>query len=201
MQEKKPDTKAQIFNTALRLFAANGVEHVSMRNLADAVGIKAASIYNHYLNKEQIVESCYKFFLESQDIGRLNKEQHALVLQNGTKEEVVNLISDQLPGALDKNLIYAMTMVVSRIYTDAKATEIYAKSLDHFMQFLTEFCDLGIKLGRFEEFNIRGFVMLALSVRLFAVRSAIIRPEVLFDWDSAQQEMISELMKILPFKY
>ena len=52
-----PDTKTQIFNTALRLFATSGVENVSMRDLADAVGIKAASIYNHYTSKEQIVEA------------------------------------------------------------------------------------------------------------------------------------------------
>ena len=65
MQENKPDTKTRILNTALRLFAVSGVENVSMRDIANAVGIKAASIYNHYVNKEQIVDACYDFFLNT----------------------------------------------------------------------------------------------------------------------------------------
>jgi len=45
-------TATRIAETAAALFADKGYAGVSMRELADAVGIKAASIYNHFSDKE-----------------------------------------------------------------------------------------------------------------------------------------------------
>ena len=198
---KWSDTKTQIFNTTLRLFAARGVENVSMRDIATAVGIKAASIYNHYTNKEQIVEACYDFYLKYHDSTRLNEEQYKIVLQKGTKEEIVNIPNNQFPEELQENLIYAMTILLSRMYTDAKAIEKYTKWIDHSLEFLKRFFEAGIELGRFEKFNVRAVSLLFLSARLFAAQSITIHPETLRDLGLAQQEMILELIKNIPFKY
>ena len=200
MQEKQ-DTKTLIFNTALRLFATGGVENVSMRDIATAVGIKAASIYNHYTNKEQIVEACYDFFLKYHDSTRLNEEQYTVVLQHGTKEDIVNVPNDQFPEGLEELLIYAMTVLFSRMYTDAKAIEKYTAMVDHSLAFLKKFFEKGIELGRFEQFNVSGVSLLFLSARLLAAQSITIHPEALRDWGLAQQEMITELINILPFRY
>ena len=59
---KKPDhgsnkmenTKETIIYEALTLFSNRGYEGVSMRDIASAVGIKAASLYNHFKSKEDI---------------------------------------------------------------------------------------------------------------------------------------------------
>jgi AcrR family transcriptional regulator len=91
------DTKSHIFNTALRLFAANGYENVTVRKIADTVGIKAASIYNHYNSKEQILEACYTFYLTYRHISRLSKEQYEPIIRNGTVEEVLNIINYPFP--------------------------------------------------------------------------------------------------------
>ena len=195
------DTKTQIFNTALRLFAASGVENVSMRDIATAVGIKAASIYNHYTSKDHIVEACYDFYLKYHDSTRLNEEQYTKVLQNGTKEEIVNIPNNQFPPELAENLIYAMTVLFSRIYTDTKAIEKYTKTIDYSLEFLKKFFETGIKLGRFEEFNVRAVSLLFLSSRLLAAQSITIHPDALLDWCVAQQEMILELINNIPFKY
>lgn len=50
-------TKDLILITALRLFSERGYDGVSMRELASEVGIKAASIYNHFSSKEDIFNS------------------------------------------------------------------------------------------------------------------------------------------------
>jgi len=194
-------TKTQILNTALRLFAASGVENVSMRDIATAVGIKAASIYNHYAGKEQIVDACYDFFLGNYNINRLDKNQYIPILQNGTKEEVLMATHNQFPEEIEENMIFAMTVLFSRIYTDAKAIERYTTQIDDSMRFLKEFFETGIKIGRFENFNVRGVSMLLLSVRLFVAQSTTIRPEELPDWSKAQQELMSEFINIIPFKY
>lgn len=54
--ERKLTNREKIFYTAIDLFSERGFAGVSLRELASAVGIKAASIYNHYSNKEAILE-------------------------------------------------------------------------------------------------------------------------------------------------
>lgn len=48
------NTKEMIVYQALTLFSDRGYEGVSMRDIASAVGIKAASLYNHFKSKEDI---------------------------------------------------------------------------------------------------------------------------------------------------
>lgn len=52
--EKELTTKEKIICESLRLFSSKGYNGVSMREIATAVGIKGASIYNHFKGKEDI---------------------------------------------------------------------------------------------------------------------------------------------------
>lgn len=60
---KKParSTKERLFDKAVELFAANGYENVSINDIAAAAGIKGASLYNHYPNKETLLSEIYDF--------------------------------------------------------------------------------------------------------------------------------------------
>lgn len=49
------NTKEKIFDTALDLFSKRGYDSVSLREIADNVGIKKSSIYSHYPSKEAIL--------------------------------------------------------------------------------------------------------------------------------------------------
>jgi AcrR family transcriptional regulator len=51
------NTKEIIIIKALALFSDKGYEGVSMRDIAGAAGIKAASLYNHFKSKEDIFNS------------------------------------------------------------------------------------------------------------------------------------------------
>ena len=54
----KPETrKEEIINTASKLFKEKGYSAVTMRDLASALGIKAASLYNHINSKQDILKS------------------------------------------------------------------------------------------------------------------------------------------------
>ena len=52
--EKLNSTKERIIFESLNLFSQKGYDGVSMRDIAAAVGIKGASIYNHFKGKEEI---------------------------------------------------------------------------------------------------------------------------------------------------
>lgn len=57
-------TKERILNEALRLFSEKGYSDVYVGDIAEAVGIKAPSLYKHYKGKQEIFESCVEMFYE-----------------------------------------------------------------------------------------------------------------------------------------
>lgn len=54
---KQEDTKQKIIDKALELFAEYGYDAVSVGEIAEAVGIRAPSLYNHYPSKQAIFDA------------------------------------------------------------------------------------------------------------------------------------------------
>ncbi|MDO5831257.1 MAG: TetR/AcrR family transcriptional regulator [Methanobrevibacter sp.] len=55
------NTKEKIFEVALDLFSKKGYDSVSLREIADNVGIKKSSIYSHYTSKEAILMDIFEY--------------------------------------------------------------------------------------------------------------------------------------------
>ncbi len=66
MSEEK-STKQKILEESLKLFAKKGYEGVSMREIAATVGIKGASIYNHFKGKEDIFQGIFQEMIRRYD--------------------------------------------------------------------------------------------------------------------------------------
>ena len=56
--------KKEIIMATLELAANKGLGNVSMNIIADKVGIKKTSLYNHFASKEELVEAMYQFLRE-----------------------------------------------------------------------------------------------------------------------------------------
>lgn len=54
---KQEATKQRILDKALELFSERGYDSVSVGEIADAVGIKAPSLYNHFASKQAIFDA------------------------------------------------------------------------------------------------------------------------------------------------
>ena len=54
---KQEDTKQKILDKALALFSSRGYDAVSVGEIAQAVGIKAPSLYNHFPSKQAIFDA------------------------------------------------------------------------------------------------------------------------------------------------
>jgi AcrR family transcriptional regulator len=58
------ETREQLLTAAAALFARDGYDKVSMRDIAGAVGIRAPALYNHFPDKEHLyLESIAHAFL------------------------------------------------------------------------------------------------------------------------------------------
>ena len=56
------NTKEKIFYVSLDLFSQRGYDSVSLREIAEEVGIKKSSIYSHYPSKEAILMDIFDYF-------------------------------------------------------------------------------------------------------------------------------------------
>lgn len=63
MAEKR-NTKREILNAALDLFSVHGYEATSIAQIADAVGIRKASLYSHFSSKQEILDELIKVTLD-----------------------------------------------------------------------------------------------------------------------------------------
>lgn len=77
---KTKSTKQRILDEALNLFSVKGYEAVSVAEIAEAVGIKAPSLYKHYASKQEI----FRAIIEEMD--RHYEEKASSMNMSGTDE-------------------------------------------------------------------------------------------------------------------
>ena len=61
---ERGNTKQEILNVALNLFSVQGFEATPISQIANAVGIRKASLYSHFENKQAILDALIKEVLE-----------------------------------------------------------------------------------------------------------------------------------------
>ncbi|TGM57503.1 TetR/AcrR family transcriptional regulator [Leptospira biflexa] len=75
---KKQLSKDVLVQTAISFADKNGIDSLSMRNLAHLLGVEAMSLYNHIQNKDELidgmVESCVELFSLPKVKGEWKKE-------------------------------------------------------------------------------------------------------------------------------
>ena len=88
-------TEKLVRDSAYTLFVERGFRGSSMRDIAERAGIKAASIYNHFDNKEQIFEAV---FIERHPIFRILEILDGI--SGATAEELLSNAVNQLDKEL-----------------------------------------------------------------------------------------------------
>ena len=77
------NTKEKIFDVAFDLFSKKGYDSVSLREIAEEVGIKKSSIYSHYPSKEAILISIFEYFTDLFEYDELlNSKELVLATDN-----------------------------------------------------------------------------------------------------------------------
>ncbi len=66
-------TKERILNVAIDLFALKGFDAVSMREIADAAGVRKATLYYYFTTKDEILEKILEFVLENWNQSKVGK--------------------------------------------------------------------------------------------------------------------------------
>ncbi|MEU5089032.1 helix-turn-helix domain-containing protein [Streptomyces sp. NPDC021356] len=96
-QQRRGNTRQRIQDVALELFAEQGYEKTSLREIAERLDVTKAALYYHFRTKEEIIVSLFEDLTQPiQDLIEWGRGQpHTLE----TKQEIVRRYSDALAGA------------------------------------------------------------------------------------------------------
>lgn len=83
--------KEEILLVTLELAAENGLSNVSMAQIAEKIGIKKPSLYNHFKSKEEIIVAMYQYFRnESKEALSLTDIDYGALVKGKSMEEALN---------------------------------------------------------------------------------------------------------------
>lgn len=85
-------TKERIFDIAVDLFSKHGYNGVSVRKIAYGAGIRESSIYNHFKNKEDILNHIFNYFHEGMQAQRPDQKELEYEIKYMAPREVFRLI-------------------------------------------------------------------------------------------------------------
>ncbi|NUR01654.1 MAG: TetR/AcrR family transcriptional regulator [Streptomyces sp.] len=96
-QQRRGDTRQRIQDVALELFAEQGYEKTSLREIAESLDVTKAALYYHFKTKEEILVSIFDDL--SQPIVELIEWGRRQPQSLETKHEIMRRYSDTLAGA------------------------------------------------------------------------------------------------------
>ena len=131
---EKSNTRDEILEAALDLFAVNGYEATSISQLADAVGIRKASLYSHFANKQDIldtvVETVLKGYADRSIFARADWDDPGFTKDKAgmTAEDAAKLVRGQLRYILhDPHISKGRKLLVIEQFRNAELAELQTK--------------------------------------------------------------------------
>ena len=125
------NTKQAILESSLELFSVQGFEATSISQIADAVGIRKASLYSHFENKQAILDALVQKVLEQYEehslFARADWEKDAGSLPK-TPDDAVQMIQGQIRYILhDPAISRARKMLVIEQFQNPELAKLQTK--------------------------------------------------------------------------
>ncbi len=160
---KGSKTKEKILKHALKLFSSKGFKATTVRDIAGSIGIKQSALYNHFKNKDAILETLIRDLTSSaivtlfddKDASELHKEGKSLLMGIATTFKLLSF--DRQNEALFK-------LLMQEIFRNERIREIYN---EHFYQENAKKLS-GIFFGMMQEETIKSSDPLLLANEFFS---------------------------------
>ena len=149
---EKRNKKQEILEAALELFSIQGFEATSVSQIADAVGIRKASLYSHFESKQAILDALVKNVLKQYAAHSIfskdNWEKNDGALPE-TSDEAVKMIQGQIRYILhDPSISRARKMLVIEQFQNPELARLQTKqNYSDVMKYFTELIERLIRRG------------------------------------------------------
>jgi AcrR family transcriptional regulator len=145
-------TKERILLASASLFAKNGYYGVSVKDIANVVGIKPASLYNHYESKEALwktvlerIQELYLMFFNRLEV---------LQPHSTTIVDVIDNLFYELKEASQMFTFYGIALIQSeQFHSDIAADMFHVLLLDYSISIIKKQFDICVENGYTEQFD------------------------------------------------
>lgn len=150
---ERGNTKQEILEAALELFSVQGFEATSISQIASAVGIRKASLYSHFENKQAILDELVKEVLERYAAHSVftktdwGKESDNLPF---THDDSVQMIKEQIRYILhDPHISKSRKMLVIEQFQNSELAKLqtkqnYSDVLEYFTGYIGQLIRQGV---------------------------------------------------------
>ena len=137
-------TKERITEEALTLFAEKGYKGTSVKNIADAVGIKAPSLYKHYKGKQDIFNAIleetarrYGSFTDGISVHLQGSDHDASVFEAFTADTLVEKVRALIDYSLHDEYVsrFGRMMTIEQVRSpemSALYSQMYVDEIHHY---------------------------------------------------------------------
>ena len=171
-------TKEHIFDVFLEMTSNLGYENVSIRDITKKVGIKPASMYNHFLNKAKLLEYAYEYYSIHRYNNRRPVDMMKKLIETAGAEEIVKSLWYTFETDDRKKyvrMILITKIVYMRLFQDKTANAMFAEWNVNDAEFVVSILKHGINVGRIESgFDLKTFAdvligsMTIMGIKAFA---------------------------------
>lgn len=127
--------KEEIIYATLELAAENGIKGVSMSQIADKVGIKAPSLYNHFKSKDDIIKEMYGFLRgRAQSGGGQGTMDFSKLVDKNVEEILLGSLSAYMGIVTDKYMLQFFKVLYSERATNPIAAQIIVEETERMLQ-------------------------------------------------------------------
>ena len=127
---KGSKTKNKILKHALKLFATKGYKATTVRDIAGSIGIKQSALYNHFKNKDEILETLIQD-LTSSAIVTLFDNKEAQELHKQGKSLLMSIATTFKLLSFDGQNEALFKLLMQELFRNERIREIYN---EHFYQ-------------------------------------------------------------------
>jgi AcrR family transcriptional regulator len=160
-------TKEKIMNAAIKLFSDNGYDKVSMRDIAGEVGIKAASIYNHFPSKEDILKSIYKLYADEYRLTFPKRDETLRQIETESIHDVLNKLNYHWPPDLQDKMTRIIIIAGQRMCLDKDSENFVNENfLKPQKEIWKPLLEKAVELRKIEPIDIDTFIRLVMYYAL-----------------------------------
>lgn len=158
---EKGNTKREILDVSLDLFSTQGYEATSVSQIAEAVGIRKASLYSHFGSKQEILDTLLRTVLEQYEkhsiFANADWDDQAFTKdkENITPDTAVQLIIGQIRYILhDPRISRARKMLTIEQFRNSQMAALQTKrNYADVMRYFNGFIRFLIRRGKLIDFN------------------------------------------------
>ncbi|MCL2069698.1 MAG: TetR/AcrR family transcriptional regulator [Treponema sp.] len=169
-------TKELIFDNFIELTSTFGYENVTMRDIADKVGIQVASIYNHFDTKAKILEYAYDYGLKHQYDNRKPVDEMKKLIETADAQELIQALVYTFESEDQKKyvrMVLITKIIFMRLFQDPVANSMFAEINNSNAEYIVSILEHGISLGRIDpDFDLNTFSDILLgALQIMGIKS------------------------------